>query len=60
MSADCEIADIIQRLVEFINVNKRVPELSEEDQYQHLISLQVLATDFKLSMTAGKLEGGAK
>ena len=60
MKANEEIADIIQRLVEFIHTNNRVPELSEDDQYQNLISLQVMAEDFKLSMTAGQKKGGAK
>lgn len=58
MKANEEIADIIQRLVEFIHANNRVPELSEDDQYQNLISLQVMAKDFKLSMTVGQKKGG--
>ena len=52
MNANEEMADLIQRLVNFICTENRVGELSEDDQYQSLISLRFLADSFKLSMTA--------
>ena len=51
MNANEEMADLIQRLVNFICTENRVGELSEDDQYQNLISLRFLADSFKLSMT---------
>ena len=52
MSANDEMSDLIQRLQDFICTDNRVGELSEDEQYQNLISLRFLADSFKMSMTA--------
>ena len=54
--ANEEMEDLIQRLQDFICTNNRVGELTEEEQYQYLTSLQFMVSSFKLSMK----EGGAK
>ena len=54
--ADEEMEDLIQRLQDFICTNNRVGELTEDEQYQYLISLCFMVNSFKLSIK----KGGAK
>lgn len=51
--ANEEMEDLIQRLQDFICTNNRVGELTEEEQYQYLTSLQFMVSSFKLSMKKG-------
>ena len=54
--ANEEMEDLIQRLQDFICTNNRVGELTEDEQYQYLISLYFMVNSFKLSIK----KGGAK
>ena len=54
--ANEEMEDLIQRLKDFICTNNRVGELTEDEQYQYLISLWFMASSFELSIK----KGGAK